>query len=44
MILPALGASGGYKAFKAFPNVPDTGDPAAAEKLLQQAGVTIRTR
>ena len=41
LILPALGASGGYKQFKAFPNVPDAGDPAAAKALLKQAGVSI---
>ena len=31
----------GHKDFKAFPNLPGTGDPAAAKKLLQQAGVPL---
>jgi peptide/nickel transport system substrate-binding protein len=40
LVLPTLGAAGGYKKFKAF-NAPDAGDPAAAKKLLQQAGVPL---
>ncbi len=40
LILPSLGANGGYKEFKAF-DAPDTGDPDAAKALLQQAGVKI---
>lgn len=38
---PALGKDGGYKEFKAFPDVPDNGDAAKAKQLLQQAGVQI---
>lgn len=40
LVLPSLGTAGGYKSFKAF-NVPDTGDPAAAKKMLQSAGVKL---
>lgn len=40
LILPALGKSGGYKQFKAFPGA-DSGDPAKAKALLKQAGVKI---
>ncbi len=40
LIAPAIGADGGYTKFDAF-DVPDTGDPAKAKALLQQAGVTI---
>jgi peptide/nickel transport system substrate-binding protein len=40
LVLPALGTAGGYKEFKAY-DVPDTGDPAKAKALLQQAGVQI---
>ncbi|HEY3735813.1 MAG TPA: ABC transporter substrate-binding protein [Jatrophihabitans sp.] len=41
LINPALGAAGGYQKFEAFPGTPDSGDPAKAKALLQQAGVTI---
>jgi peptide/nickel transport system substrate-binding protein len=41
LVNPSLGAQGGYQAFKAFPGVPDTGDPAKAKALLQQAHVPI---
>jgi peptide/nickel transport system substrate-binding protein len=41
LILPALGAAGGYKEFKAFPDVPDTGDATKAHALLVQAGVSL---
>ena len=41
LVNPSLGASGGYKAFMAFPGVPDTGDTIKAKQLLQQAGVPI---
>ncbi|WP_375476968.1 ABC transporter substrate-binding protein [uncultured Jatrophihabitans sp.] len=41
LVNPQLGAAGGYKKFAAFPGTPDSGDPAAAKKLLQQAGVKI---
>jgi peptide/nickel transport system substrate-binding protein len=41
LVNPSLGEQGGYKAFNAFPGVPDTGDPAKAKALLQQAHVPI---
>ncbi|HEV7204576.1 MAG TPA: ABC transporter substrate-binding protein [Jatrophihabitans sp.] len=40
LVLPALGAAGGYKQFKAY-DAPDSGDPTKAAALLKQAGVKL---